>query len=287
MRIRVPATSANIGPGFDSVGIAVNRYLTVGVHEERPEWLVKHDLGPEIPSNEENLLIQTALEVNPDIQPHEIHMVSNIPLTRGLGSSSSVIVAGIELANRLGNMNMTWQDKVRLAVKIEGHPDNVAPAILGDFVLASYVDEEVHAVTHRFPDCSIVGFIPDFELSTKAAREALPAQLVFKDAVAASAIANVMIGAVLNNNLAIAGLMIEQDKFHEAYRNKLVPHLDVIREIGHKHGAYATYLSGAGPTVFVLAPHDLADVIEADMKQIDFSGSVERFEIDRDGVQVF
>ena len=106
MRITVPATSANVGPGFDSVGIAVTRYLTIDVLEAQENWWIEHDLGEEIPSNEENLLLQTALQVAPDMAPHRLKMTSEVPLARGLGSSSSVIVAGIELANQLGKLSL-------------------------------------------------------------------------------------------------------------------------------------------------------------------------------------
>lgn len=126
MKITVPATSANIGPGFDSVGVAVSKYLTITVLEPSSQWEVQHDLG-DIPTDERNLLIQTALKVKSDLAPHKIDMVSDIPLARGLGSSSSVIVAGIELANQLGELKLSEQEKLDLATQIEGHPDNVAP----------------------------------------------------------------------------------------------------------------------------------------------------------------
>ena len=129
MKIRVPATSANLGPGFDSCGIALSQYLTIDIGPETKQWQIDHQLGSAIPTDEKNLLIQTALDLAPKLTPHKITMTSDIPIARGLGSSSSVVVAGIELANRLGNLGMTPQQKVSYATKIEGHPDNVAPAI--------------------------------------------------------------------------------------------------------------------------------------------------------------
>ena len=131
MKIIVPATSANVGPGFDSVGVALSKYLEIQVLEPSDSWQVDHDLGEEIPSDERNLLIATALRVKGDLQPHHLKMVSDVPLARGLGSSSSVIVAGIELANQLGNLELTADQKLDIATEIEGHPDNVAPAIFG------------------------------------------------------------------------------------------------------------------------------------------------------------
>ena len=127
MKITVPATSANVGPGFDSVGVAVSKYLTIEVLEVADKWEVLHDLG-DVPSDETNLLITTALQVKSDLKPHRIKMISDIPLARGLGSSSSVIVAGIELANQLADLNLSDECKdLQLATKIEGHPDKCSP----------------------------------------------------------------------------------------------------------------------------------------------------------------
>ena len=150
MKITVPATSANIGPGFDSVGVAVSKYLTIEVLEPADAWHIEHDLG-DITSDENNLLISTALQVKSDLQPHKLVMTSDIPLARGLGSSSSVIVAGIELANQLADLKLSDDDKLDIATKIEGHPDNVAPAIFGNLVVASYVDEHVNSIVTEFP----------------------------------------------------------------------------------------------------------------------------------------
>lgn len=119
MKIIVPATSANVGPGFDSVGVAVTKYLEIQVCEEREEWMIEHQLGKWIPRDERNLLLKIALQIVPDLQPRRLKMISDIPLARGLGSSSSVIVAGIELANQLGNLKLSKHEKLQLATKIE------------------------------------------------------------------------------------------------------------------------------------------------------------------------
>lgn len=287
MKIRVPATSANLGPGFDSCGIAVDRYLVIEVLGPAENWKVQHHLGEAIPSDKNNLLVKTALTVKPDLQPQQIKMTSDIPLTRGLGSSSSVIVGGIELANRLGGLNLTLEEKLTIATKIEGHPDNVAPAIVGDFVVANFMDQQASFVKHFFPECAILAFIPDHELSTEKSRGVLPQTMSFKEAVEASAIANVMIAAILKGNLSLAGEMMEQDHFHEKYRSQLVPHLEKIRQISQQEGGYGCFLSGAGPTVLTLAPVDKASVIAEKIQGLDRKAMVEFLNIDREGVQVF
>lgn len=287
MKIRIPATSANLGPGFDSCGIALSQYLSIEVLENAAEWKIIHSLGSDIPSDATNLLIQTALKVAPDLSPKVLKMTSDIPLARGLGSSSSVIVGGIELANRLGNLNLSQKDKVQIATEMEGHPDNVAPAICGDFVVASYVDGEVHSVKHHFPMCDVIAFIPDMQLLTSESRSVLPTSIPYKEAVQASSIANVMIAAILNGNLPLAGRMMEKDRWHEAYRENLVPHLEQIRLLSHEMGLYGAFLSGAGPTVLILSPEEKTDEMVHKLGKLSISATIHVLSIDQEGIQVF
>ena len=286
MRITVPATSANVGPGFDSVGIAVTRYLTIDVLEARENWWIEHDLGEEIPSNEENLLLQTALQVAPDMAPHRLKMTSEVPLARGLGSSSSVIVAGIELANQLGKLSLSDEDKLEIATKIEGHPDNVAPAIFGNLVVASYVDQQTNHLVLPFPECALVAFVPNYELKTSDSRNVLPSEWTYKEAVAASSIANVAIAALAKGDLRVAGKAIEADRFHERYRQQLVAEFPQVKEVAHQHDAYATYLSGAGPTIMTLLPVEHAEAFAKDLESKGLNGQVFSLNIDTTGVKV-
>ena len=285
MRITVPATSANVGPGFDSVGVAVSKYLTIEILEPSEKWEVLHDLG-DVPSDETNLLITTALQVKADLQPHRIKMVSDIPLARGLGSSSSVIVAGIELANQLAHLQLSADEKLVIATKIEGHPDNVAPAIFGNLVISSYVDEKVNSAVAAFPEASFVAFIPNYELKTSDSRNVLPNEFSYKEAVAASSIANVAIAALLTGDLEKAGKAIEADLFHERFRQKLVKEFALIKEAAHEVGAYATYLSGAGPTIMTLAPKAKEAELVERLESLALDGEVVALYVDIKGVFV-
>lgn len=287
MKIRVPATSANLGPGFDSCGIALSQYLTIEIGPETRTWQIDHQLGSKIPSDERNLLIKTALDLAPNLKPHQLTMISDIPIARGLGSSSSVVVAGIELANRLGNLGMTPQQKVAYATKVEGHPDNVAPAICGDFVVASYNNDEVNFVEHTFPDCDVIAFIPNHELLTSESRAVLPKEMSYRDAVQASSIGNVMIAAILNGNLPLAGKMMERDILHESHRQHLVPHLKKIRAFCKTYGGYGSFLSGAGPTVLVLTPSENTEKLVAVLQDFDPEALIDVLSIEREGVQIF
>lgn len=264
MRIIVPATTANIGLGFDSIGIAVDLYLTLTVVEPSNEWKIEHPFGEAVPSNQENLIIETALAVCSTLQPHHLVCESDIPMTRGLGSSSSAIVAGIELANQLGNLNLTPQQKVEWATKLEGHPDNVAPAILGGLVVATY-DEESQEVDYLQKEIHSaiqgIALIPDFELSTKASRQVLPSEFVYSKAVQASSRSNVLVAALWQEDWENVSKIVEKDLFHEPYRETLIPFLTPVRKLAKEKEAIGTYLSGAGPTVMVLSSKDKSTTI--------------------------
>ncbi|EUJ28246.1 Homoserine kinase [Listeria grayi] len=287
MRIRVPATTANLGPGFDSCGLALTLYLTLDVMEEQAEWHIEHGLGAEIPADATNIIIQTALQLAPDIKPRRLVMESAIPPARGLGSSSAAVVAGIELAVALGGLSLTKEEKVEIAAEIEGHPDNVAPAILGNLAIGAKLEGEDFYVRHLFPNCSILVFIPKTELLTSESRAVLPQEIPFKEAVRASSIANVMIGALLQNNMVLAGKMIEKDRWHEKYRARLVPHLLEIRKIARENGAYATCLSGAGPTVLVFAPSDKTNKLKERLQTIDPDAAILELEVEGSGSEIF
>ena len=264
MKIIVPATTANIGLGFDSIGIAVDLYLTLTVVEPSNEWKIEHPFGEAVPSNHENLIIETALAVCSTLQPHHLVCESDIPMTRGLGSSSSAIVAGIELANQLANLNLTPQQKVEWATKLEGHPDNVAPAILGGLVVATY-DEESQEVDYLQKeiqsDIQGIALIPDFELSTKASRQVLPSEFVYSKAVQASSRSNVLVAALWQEDWENVSRIVEKDLFHEPYRETLIPFLTPVRKLAKEKEAIGTYLSGAGPTVMVLSSKDKSTTI--------------------------
>lgn len=283
MIIKVPATSANLGPGFDSIGIAVSLYLTLDIRESTQSWFVEHDLGDEIPTDESNMIIATALQLNPDIQPHHVIVKTDIPVARGLGSSSTAIVAGIQLADQLGDMHLSVSAKMKIAAKLEGHPDNVAPALYGGLVIGANVDDQFEAVKAEFPDLSLVAYIPSYELKTSDSRNVLPATLSLHEAAMASAIANTFVAALLTHDLTLAGKLIENDQFHEPYRQALVPELLPIRQIAHETGAVATYLSGAGPTVMTMIDPELVSEFQSTLINNNFTDRCLTLSVDRAG----
>ncbi|WP_295731458.1 homoserine kinase [uncultured Limosilactobacillus sp.] len=285
MEIQVPASSANLGPGFDSIGIAVSLYLHLTVVKTSNQWQVDHQLG-NLPHDQNNMIVKTALKVAPNLKPHHLRVQSDIPVTHGLGSSSSAIVAGIELANQLAHLQLSNEAKVEIASQFEGHPDNVAPAILGGLVVGTNVNDHFAAVEAPLPPFDLVAYIPAYNLATKKARAALPHQLDYQQATHASAVANTLVASLFSCNYQMAGELIEADEFHEQYRASLVPELVTIRNLAHQNTAVATYLSGAGPTVMTILPHEQTPPFIESLRGAGLNDRVEILHPDQSGVIV-
>lgn len=285
--IRVPATAANLGPGIDSIGAALHLYLTVIIEERTEEWRVNHALGTEIPRDEHNLMVQAALKVNPKLQPHQLTVMSDIPVSRGLGSSTSAIIAGIKIANELGEMDLSIADQLNWAVKVGGNLDNVAPALMGQAAVATVNDGRADALSLPLPaNLSALVFIPGQKLLTRKSRAALPATVDFKTAVHASSVANVLVAALLAGNWELAARMIERDEFHEQARSQLVPELDQIREAAHELDIVGTYLSGAGPTVVTLGDSGKLTLLRHKLAEKNLPGSLRIIPVDQQGATV-
>jgi len=286
MKIRVPATSANIGVGFDSLGMAVNLYLEVEILEETDKWIVEHNMIEAIPKNQTNLVVRIALDIDPNIHPRRLKIHNDIPLSRGLGSSSSAIVAGIELASILGSKPLNLDEKIKLACDLEGHPDNVLPAILGGLVIGSYYEDQLHYVKVDIDELELVAVIPNDKISTEAMRKVLPKRLNYMDAVNASAISNVVIASLLTKNYKQAGLLIERDLLHEPYREHLIPQLNGIRRLAKEYNAIATYLSGSGSTIMTLFEKGQCEGFYSRVQCFKES-AIKHLEITDKGVEVF
>ncbi|KYG33538.1 homoserine kinase [Alkalihalobacillus trypoxylicola] len=258
--ITVPASTANLGPGFDSIGLAVNRYLTLIV-EVAEKWSFTSDSSnlEGIPQGEDNLICQVARHVadkkNIHLPACNISMTSNIPLARGLGSSAAAIVAGVELANQFSSVKMDEKEKIRFASLWEGHPDNVSPSVYGGLTIGTHTEEETDVLYGGIPEVDLILLIPPEELKTKLARSVLPDSLDFKSAIRGSSVSNVLVAAILQRNWPMVGRMMFRDEFHQPFRGKLIPHLhDVMSFVNQETPAYGAALSGAGPTMLILAP---------------------------------
>ena len=284
--ILVPATSANLGPGFDSLGLAVSLYLKVKIGTPSEGWQVTHPFGTEVPSDERNLVVQAALKADPNLTPHHLEVVSDIPLTRGLGSSSSAIVAGLLVAKVIGNHDWSQAELLNVATEIEGHPDNVAPAIYGDLTVSTMVNQVVMTTKLFFPAADLVIFVPNYELLTSASRAVLPETMPYREAVQAGSIGNALVASLAQGNLEVAGPLLEADRYHEPYRASLVPELEKLRKFGHDHGVIATYLSGAGPTIMMVTKPNRGQILCNQAQTLGLNGTFKVLEIDRQGARI-
>lgn len=264
--IKVPASTANLGPGFDSIGLALALYLEVrGSFSERWEVIPLSEDLKVFPADETNYIVSIAKKVaeayNKELRPCRMTVCSDIPLTRGLGSSASAIVAGIELANIAGNLHLSAEEKIRHASLLEGHPDNAGASVTGGLVVGWHSEEETHVISYPLEGIKVIAVIPDYELRTDDSRNVLPKSLGYQDAVLASASANVLLTALLTRNWELAGAMMKKDRFHQPYRSTLVPHLSKVEEAARDSGAVGTALSGAGPTVLCLVEEEKASQV--------------------------
>lgn len=272
-QITVPGSTANLGPGFDSIGLGLALYLHLQV-ELSDEWQFVHT-GPNVPQDttvETHLIYKIASEVadrfHKQLPPCKIEMTSELPLARGLGSSAAAIVAAIELANITCNLNLTTQDKLNISSQIEGHPDNASASVLGGLTISAMDEAGIVDTIHvNDIDAAFVVFIPNFELKTSDARNVLPTEYTRSYAVLASANANMLAASLIAKDYVRIGHYMEKDLIHEPFRAQLIPNFDVIHVAAKKAGAYGTALSGAGPTLISIIPREIGERFVQDMKQ--------------------
>jgi homoserine kinase len=246
--VRVPASSANLGPGYDSMAAAVSLHLDLEV-EETGEYSFDPG-GLEVPTGRENLVVRAFETLHP-ADGIAFRLRSGIPLARGLGSSAAAIVAGLFAADHLFELALSKEEMLVRATELEGHPDNVAAAIYGGFVICAAGADGPTAARFDPPEgLEGIVVIPPEEVSTERAREAIPAEVPLADAVA-----NVSAAALLVLGLRSADLDLVSrglaDRIHQPRRRDLFPRSMEIVDAAAELGALGATISGAGPTVLV------------------------------------
>ncbi len=252
VKVKVPATSANIGSGFDACGLALSHYNIVSVQQSDVIDITTTDSST-VPTGNKNLIYHTVKSVytkfGKQLNGLKIVQENNIPMTRGLGSSSACIVAGILAANELLGNVLTKNEMLELATKIEGHPDNVAPALLGGFVTSVYDEGKVYSVKKVLPDdLRFAVFIPNFKLATTTARQVLPKEIPHSHAVFNLARSALLSAALCENRFDLLKVATK-DMVHQQYRLPLIKGGEDVFDLANSLGALATYISGAGPTI--------------------------------------
>ncbi|MEC0372926.1 homoserine kinase [Paenibacillus chibensis] len=255
--VRIPASTANLGPGFDTLGMALSIYAWIGMKASEATVIRLYgDQMEGIPTDKSNLVYQVAQmvfrEAGVKVPELEIAMYSDIPLTRGLGSSASAIVGALFAANALIGSPLPETRLFDMATAIEDHPDNVGASLFGGLITAVW--DGGHADYIRMDpheDLEVLVVVPDFQLSTTEARKVLPAQIGRQDAVYNISRSSLLVAALSQGRLDMISKAMS-DRLHQPYRAKLVPGMAEILEQAVDHGALGVALSGAGPTLLAL-----------------------------------
>jgi homoserine kinase len=262
---RVPASVANLGPGFDSLGLALGLHnelaAEIGVSKSAVEIIGEG--AKRLPTNDSNMVIRsmhaTFKKLKRTPVPVRVRCVNRIPLSRGLGSSSTAVAGGVFLANELCGRPLDQEDLFQIAAEIEGHPDNVAPALLGGLTVS------VGSANGRFHTLSVnhealsrwkyVVAIPDFEVSTEKAREVLPSRVSFADAVFNVGRASLVVAALLKGPSKSTNAVLREamdDCLHQPQRRKLIDGRDEVMAAAYKAGALGVCVAGSGPSILAI-----------------------------------
>ena len=282
--VKVPATTANIGPGFDCLGMALPIYNTITIEETVlpgtgieinviAESAAIDELSLEHIPLDENSLVYKAVEllynsIGQTPSELKINIHSNIPVARGLGSSASVIVGALIAANELLGKPADEVALLSIACEIEGHPDNITPAIVGGLVLSSQEDDGsvIYRKLNWPTEWAITVCVPDFELSTDIARSVLPKEVPMKDAIFNAQRLGMFVQAVNTKDAELMKLALK-DRLHQPYRMKLVPGLDKIMDnLRHIDSVLGCVLSGAGSSILVISEKNDLDKIRGIVK---------------------
>jgi homoserine kinase len=254
VKVRVPATSANLGPGFDTLGLALALYVQVeldwsgdniieftgeGAREiaERPEYNLAWQA------------VNRVLEVTGNNAPVQMSIHNDIPVGRGLGSSAAAIVAGLVSANQLLGKPLAEEKILALAVEMEGHPDNVVPALKGGLTTAmQYNDQVYYQKVHLPAEMSVVVVVPEFELSTEIARAVLPEQIDLQVTIGNLQRACFLLASLHNGDFSNIQKAMD-DQIYQPLRKQFIPGFDQVLNAAYDHGAIGAALSGAGPSI--------------------------------------
>jgi homoserine kinase len=269
VKVSIPATTANLGPGFDCLGLALglrNEIWLTAVPQPGLTIEINGEGAGHIPTDATNLAVQAAERVFELVgkRPSGLHITqhNHIPVSSGLGSSAATTLGGILAANALVDGSLSEQQLVELAVTMEGHPDNVVPAFYGGLTLSVMDGDSLHVETIAVPPMQVVIVLPDFDLPTAQARAALPAQIPLRDAIFNISRVGLVLRALERGDFAALALAM-QDKIHQPYRLPLVPGMDDVFAVAKEMGATAVTLSGAGPSVAAFAPDNHEAIAQA------------------------
>ena len=289
--VEVPATTANFGPGFDCLGMALQLHDRLHFYQRTGMGPIITSQGPvrsycELAHTAASSLFQ---HLGKSIPALEVQVENNIPIARGLGSSAAAIVGGLVAANRLTGNAVDMNTVLDLAVKIEGHPDNVTPALLGGFRVMVQSEGRLYNLKVSIPESlKAVLFIPNFLMPTEESRKLLPKELSREDAVHNISRAALLVASLANEEMSYLDVATK-DKLHQPARSRFFPAMDVIFKAALDAGAKGAFLSGGGPTILALAVEDEEPVGRAMLAAAETEGISGEIKITRpsqDGARV-
>ncbi|MFD0617990.1 homoserine kinase [Paenibacillus sp. GCM10027629] len=255
--VKVPASTANLGPGFDTLGMALQlySYIEMSAAEETSISLYGEELSG-IPTDKRNLIYKVAQMIFDDagvsVPELRISMYSDIPLTRGLGSSASAIIGGMFAANALIGYALPQERIFTLATALEKHPDNVGASLYGGIIAATWDGTQAHHIRLTpSPHLTTLVAIPQFQLATEKARNILPQQFSMGDAIFNVSHSSLLVAALATENFGMIRHAM-RDRIHQPYRASLIPGMSEILDKAADYGALGIALSGAGPTLIAL-----------------------------------
>lgn len=269
MTVKIPCSTSNLGPGFDTLGLALDRYLTLRADAAAATSVTVEGNGREhIATDDTNLVLSsmrfTAAKLGAALPPVRLHLENGIPAYGGLGGSGAAIAGGVFLANELLNARLSRDAMLDIAVEIEGHPDNVSAALMGGLTVNCFdAERRAHcrSVKLRAP-LSVVTCSPHFQVQTKQARKILPSSVPLKDAVTNIENAASLVAALMSGDLQ-ALRYVTADRLHEQYRSALIPGYDAVKQAALSAGALSFNISGAGPTLFAFTTENASAVASA------------------------
>ncbi|MCL5267524.1 MAG: homoserine kinase [Bacteroidetes bacterium] len=265
LKVIVPASTSNLGPGFDTLGLAVNRYMIIDARAASGFSIeVTGEGAGEIPADERNLTVVGIRKVLENLPDLHVSIHNGIPSCGGFGASGAAIIGGLLLANELSRTKLTVDEIYNLAVKIEGHPDNVSAALYGGLVVNARGSNGNYSRIKIAVDGKLkfVAVLPDSKVETEAARKLLPESVNLGDAVSNVQHSSLLVAAMASGNYEMIRHAVH-DELHQKYRKELIPYFDQFSDAAMKNGALAYAVSGAGSSCVAFCLEDHKSVHKA------------------------
>ena len=297
VKVRVPGTSANMGPGFDSLGLALSIYNYIEATETSSGLeieILDSETKEFLPTDEKNLVYKSMKYLFDKVGYHpkglKLTLKSEVPVTRGLGSSSACIVGGLVCANELAKANLSKRQLMEMATAIEGHSDNVCAACVGGFTVSVYNKEEIFYYSHKIEgDLKLLVLIPDYAVTTQKARNTLPGYYPRREVALNISHTALMVASMVSGNYENLLCAID-DKVHEPYRKVFIDGYQKIYNKLKSYGALGTYISGSGPTLISVVEADDAEFFLEDiseyMKKAYPTWTLKLLDVDNEGVKI-